>query len=271
MLIDWFTVGAQALNFVILVWLMRRFLYKPVLKAIDAREKKIAAELADAAAKEAEAKKERDAFQHKNDEIDQQRGALLEKATNEAKAERQRLLEEARKAAQALHEKRQEALRSDARNLNQAIARRTQEEVFAIARKALADLATASLEERMTAVFIDRLRDMNGEAKAKLADAIKKTSDPVIVRTAFELPVAQRATIQDAVNGAFSANVHIQFETTPELVSGISLSTNGHKVGWSIADYLGSLEKGIGELLPKPQPKPNGGAQPRGVGETKHP
>ena len=46
MLIDWFTVGAQALNFLILVWLMKHFLYQPILHAIDAREKKIAAELA---------------------------------------------------------------------------------------------------------------------------------------------------------------------------------------------------------------------------------
>jgi len=57
MLIDWFTVGAQALNFLILVWLMRRYLYKPIINAIDAREKRIAAELADAAAKQAEAQK----------------------------------------------------------------------------------------------------------------------------------------------------------------------------------------------------------------------
>ena len=48
MLIDWFTVAAQALNFLILVWLMKRFLYKPILNAIDAREKLIAKELADA-------------------------------------------------------------------------------------------------------------------------------------------------------------------------------------------------------------------------------
>ena len=47
MLIDWFTVGAQALNFAILVWLLKRFLYKPILNAIDARESRIAAQLAD--------------------------------------------------------------------------------------------------------------------------------------------------------------------------------------------------------------------------------
>ena len=84
MLIDWFTVGAQALNFLILVWLLRRFLYKPILHAIDAREKRIATELADADAKKAEAQRERDEFQHKNEEFDQQRAALLRQATDEA-------------------------------------------------------------------------------------------------------------------------------------------------------------------------------------------
>ena len=68
--------------------------------------------------------KERDEFQHKNEEFDQQRAALLNQATDEAKAERQRLLDAARQAADALSAKRQEALRSEAQNLNQAITRR---------------------------------------------------------------------------------------------------------------------------------------------------
>src|SRR5271167_4252962 len=113
MLIDWFTVGAQALNFIILVWLLKRFLYKPILNAVDAREKRIAAELADADAKKAEAQKERDEFLHKNEEFDQQHAALLSKATDEAKAERQRLLDEARKAVDALSSQRRESLRND--------------------------------------------------------------------------------------------------------------------------------------------------------------
>src|SRR5580658_6844655 len=99
MLIDWFTVAAQALNFLILVWLMKRYLYKPILDAIDAREKLVAAELAEAAAKKAEAQKDRDEFQRKNQEFEQQRAALLSKVTDEAKAESLRLLDEARKAA----------------------------------------------------------------------------------------------------------------------------------------------------------------------------
>ena len=259
MLIDWFTVGAQALNFLILVWLMKRFLYQPILHAIDAREKRIAAKLADAAAKKAEAQKERDEFQHKNEEFDQQRAALLSKATEEAKIERQRLLDEARKVADALTAKRQETLISDARNLSKALSRQTQDEVFAIARKTLTDLAGASLEAHMVDVFIDRLRSMPDEAKMAFAKALKTASDQALLRSAFDLPAAQHKTMQKAINDTFSADIHIRFESAPDMISGIELSANGQKLAWSIADYLASLEQSVGELLKekdKPEAKP---------------
>jgi F-type H+-transporting ATPase subunit b len=265
MLLDWFTIGAQALNFLILVWLMKRFLYKPILNAIDAREKLIAKELADADTKKSEAQKERDEFQKKNEEFDQQRATLLTKATDEAKAERLRLIEEARKAADALSAKRQESLINDANNLNQTISRLTQKEVFAITRKALTDLATTSLEERMGEVFDRRLRELNGQAKNVLGEALKKNSEPALIRSTFDLPAAQRTAIQNALNETFSAEVHIRFETAPDLVSGIEFSANGQTVGWSIADYLASLEKGVGELLKekdKPAPKPEVKVEP---------
>jgi F-type H+-transporting ATPase subunit b len=270
LLIDWFTVGAQALNFVILVWLMRRFLYKPILDAIDARERKIASELADARAKQAEAQKQRAELQHENDELDQQRAELMKKATNEANAEGQRLLQEASQAAEALSKKRQQALETDARDLNQAIARRAQQEVFAIARKALSELATTSLEESMTRVFIERLPEMDAPTKATLAAAVRQSTAPLVLSSAFELAEQQRAVLQDALNRAFSAEVRLRFETAPTLISGIELAYNGHKLAWSIADYLGALEKSVEALVKekaklqaepkteaKPQPKPS--------------
>lgn len=261
MLIDWFTVGAQALNFVILVWLLKRFLYQPILDAIDAREQRIAAELADAATKQAAARKERDEFQHKNEEFGRQRAELMNKATSDAQAERQRLLDAARQAAKALHVKRQETLRNDARSLNKAISRRTQQEVFAIARKTLTDLAGASLEERMSAVFMQRLRAMSGEVKENLATALRAATRPAIVRSAFDLPDSQQGAIRNAVNETFAADISLRFETAPDLVSGIELATDGHKISWSIAEYLTSLEEGVGELL-KAKDKVETQAQP---------
>jgi F-type H+-transporting ATPase subunit b len=248
-MIDWFTICAQALNFLILVWLMQRFLYKPILRAIDAREKRIATALAAADATKADATRDRDEFQRKNEEFDRQRAALMQKATDEATAERQRLLDDARKAADAVSATRQASLRTDVHNLTTAITHRTQQEVFAIARKALTDLATASLEERMSDVFTRRLRAMDAAAKKGLTDALTATPGPAVVRSTFDLPAAQRTAIQTALNETVGADCHIRFETAPDLVSGIELTANGQKVAWSIADYLASMEKDVDDLL----------------------
>ncbi|MEJ1963442.1 MAG: F0F1 ATP synthase subunit delta [Gammaproteobacteria bacterium] len=257
MLIDWFTVGAQALNFVILVWLMKRFLYKPILQAIDTREKRIASQIADADAKKAEALKERDELQHKNEELDGQRAAILGKALGEAQAERQRLMDEARQSADALRAKLQETLTSDARNLNQAILRRTQQEVLAIARKALTDLAGIDLERRMSEVFAGRLRALNGTAKDELASALHTATEPALVRSAFDLPQEQQEVINRALNETFSADIRLRFVTTPDLISGIELTANGQKMAWSLAEYLTSLENAINELLKAEHATPN--------------
>jgi F-type H+-transporting ATPase subunit b len=251
MLIDWFTVGAQVLNFLILVWLLKHFLYKPILNAIDAREKRNASELEDADAKKSEAQKERDDFQNKNKVFDEQRSALLGKAADEAKVERERLLGEAHKDADNLRAVQAAALRNDQKRLGSAITNLAKQEVFGIARKTLADLATVSLEERMGEVFTRRLREMDGKAKALLGAALKSSSEPAIVRSTFDLGANQKAAIQNALNETFSAEIHIRFETSPDLISGIELTTNGQKVAWSIADYLASLGKGVDELLKK--------------------
>lgn len=249
MLIDWFTVGAQMLNFLILVWLLRRFLYKPILQAIDAREKLIAAELADAEAKKTEAKKESADFQRKNEQFEQERNRLLKQAKDEATAEGERLINEARQAADRLTAKHMVMLRIDAHNLAQSISRRTEQEVFAIARKTLMDLAGASLEERMSAVFTQRLRAMDTKAKDELAKALKTSTGPALVRSTFDLPVDQRTAIQNALNETFSADIQIRFETAPDLISGIELTSNGQKVTWSISNYLTWLKASVGTLL----------------------
>ena len=261
MLIDWFTVIAQVINFLILVWLLKRFLYRPILDAIDAREKRIASALADADKTKIEAQKERDEYQHKNEEFDRQRAALLSKATDDAKAERLRLLDTARKDADAVRAKRQEALLSEQQTLSEAITRRARDEVFAITRKTLGDLATTSLEERMGEVFTRRLRELDGKTKETLAAAIMAASEPALLRSAFELPPEQRAAIQNALNETFSAEVNVSFETAPDMVSGIEFSTNGQKLAWSISDYLASLEEGVATLL-KAQPHLDAKAAP---------
>ena len=249
MLIDWFTVGAQVLNFVVLVALMKHFLYQPVLDAIAAREKRIADQIAAAAAKEKQAATEHKTFEDKNTAFDQQRASLLDKATADAKAEGLRLADEAQKAALALAAKHEHALAKQAAYLQQTIASRAAHEVFAVARKTLNDLANADLESRMVEVFTQRLRELPGSAKEQLAAALKPGAEPALVRSHFALPAEQQAAIQDAVNVCFSAVVLLRYETAGDAVCGIELSAGGQKLAWTIDEYLRDLEHEVAALL----------------------
>ncbi|MBQ1784879.1 MAG: F0F1 ATP synthase subunit delta [Gammaproteobacteria bacterium] len=241
--IDWFTVGAQLLNFIILVWLMKRFLYQPVLNAIAAREHKIAAELAAAAASQAKAQQQQQEFEQKNLGFEQQRDSLLRQATDAAKAEGERLLAEGRQAADAASAVRATALQRDSDLLHAEIVRHTQQQVLAIARRVLADLADVSLEQQLCAVFIQRLHGLDATALATLGNALKATSaaDPALLRSAFDLPAQQQAAIQAALEERFGQPVALKVETAPELIGGLELSAQGQKLAWTIADYLDQL------------------------------
>lgn len=249
MLIDWFTVIAQVINFLILVWLLKRFLYRPILDAIDAREKRIAAKIADANAKETEAQKQRDEYQHKNEVFDRERTAYMNQVVETAKIERAQLLDAARQDSEDLRARLQQALRNEQHSLNEDISRRAREEVFAIASKTLSDLAGTSLEERMTEIFLDRLRALNPAQITEWKSAFNSSPTPLRVRTAFKLPAQQRTAIETAITQLLATQQQIEFDIVPDLVSGIEISANGQKIAWSIADYLDALASSVDKLL----------------------
>lgn len=256
MLINWFTVIAQMINFLILVWLLKRFLYKPILKAIDEREKRIASQIEDAEKKDADAKKEKEEFQKKNDMFDIERNDLMKKAVEETKMEKVRLLEEASKEASVLREKLEKMLKEEHENIGDEIARKTKKEVFTIARKALKELADSNLEDQMVNVFIKRLKELDKDQETKLIAAFESSDKPIIVRSTFELTASQHAEIKKSIKGALGHSSKFQFEITPKLISGIEMNTNGYKVAWSISEYLATVEKSIDEIINSKSNKP---------------
>jgi F-type H+-transporting ATPase subunit b len=256
MLIDWFTVAAQVINFLILVWLLRRFLYQPVLNAIDEREKHIAAQLQDADKKKAEALKEQAEFQHKNEELDHQRVALLADATTAAKTEREKLIAAARQDAEALHAKLEKATHDEFENLNKAVGTLAQKEALSIARKTLTDLAGVNLEQSMAETFGHHLQDLDEKSRTQFQELLRVSQAPV-VRSAFALSDPQKATITTALKPFIGEGIQIAFETKPELIAGIELIANGQKIAWSISDYLGDLSDALDALLEsKSRPAP---------------
>ncbi len=245
MSINWFTVIAQVINFLILVWLLKRFLYKPILNAIDEREKRIAAQIKDADDKKAVAEKEQADFKKRNEDFDAQKKDLTDKAVADANAQKDKLVEDAKNEANTLRSNLEKEIKEKQESDMLTNADKTQQQVFAITKKALKEMASSSLEEQSVNTFIKRLLSLNGDEKQQLITSFKSKADSILVKSAFDLPAAQQAAINDAVNEALETKAQLQFTTSPELISGIELTTNGYKLAWSFAEYLQSLQNNI--------------------------
>jgi F-type H+-transporting ATPase subunit b len=256
--INWFTVIAQVINFLLLVWLLKKFLYKPILNAIDEREKKIRDKLKDADAQKAAAQKEQDDFKKQQEDFDQQKKALMDKAVADANTQKQQLMDAAKTEADNMRTNMEKAAKEKQENDNNEMSEKIQQQVFAITRKALADIASISLEEQSANTFNKHLKELKDDEKKQFIDAFKSNSNAILVRSAFDLPAKQQDEINDAVNVLLSADTQLQFKTTPGIISGIELSTNGYKFSWSISEYLSSLEQNISATMKentKPEPE----------------
>ncbi|MDD3391211.1 MAG: F0F1 ATP synthase subunit B [Synergistales bacterium] len=247
--IDWFTVTAQAINFLLLVWLMKRFLYKPVLRAIDAREKRIEEQLSDAKAQKMAAQKEKEEFQRKNEIFDQERTELMNAAVEKAKNEKTHLLEEARSSAETLRAKWREGLEKDASRLEEDFQKRVRKDVFFIVRKTLSDLAGEELESKIIDLFLLRLGKMDEKERKSLAPKTMGPDSSVQLRTAFSLTEEQRNTIGQEVKKLFSLKEEPKFTVEKDLVAGIELAVSGQKISWTIDDYLLSLRESVEDVM----------------------
>jgi F-type H+-transporting ATPase subunit b len=253
MLIDWFTVAAQMVNFLILLWLLKRVLYEPVLKAIDEREKKIAAELKHAASTEEEAARQKSEWQKKNDDFEQQRTGMMRKVEEEVETKRTELVDNARKEYEILHAKLLDSLQREQFDREEEAVRRIRSEIFSIAGTLLRNLADETLEQRVVEGFCRRLREAGEEEIGEMKTAMSEKGGPIL-RSAFVLEPGLQDKISAATRAVFSFDSPISFETSDELGCGIELCVNGRCISWNIDAGLNALRKASEESDRKQMP-----------------
>lgn len=246
MLIDWFTVLAQIVNFLILVFLLHRFLYNPILNAMAQREQRIADDLEAAERKRREAREEIESYQQKKAELDEKRQELLRQAEEDAEEKRRDLLQKARTETEEIRTRWQRAIEQEKESFLADLRRRVSQETYRIIRSALADMADVALEERIVTVFLERLSELPDSEQEALAN---ETADSWKVNSAFDLPAEQQEEIRQVVEEVVGHNGRLHFNTQPDLIAGIELVAAGHKVAWSLDSYLDNLEEALSDLL----------------------
>jgi F-type H+-transporting ATPase subunit b len=248
MQLDWFTTAAQIVNFLILVALLKRFLYGPIIRAMDSREAHIAARLHEAEAKHVQAEQQTALYHDRLHQLQETRDTMLAQSREDAETQRQQILDHARQEAQQAQMRWRDTLRQEQAAFLQDLRQHVGQQICDAARHALADLAHTDLETAVIHVFLKRLRELSDEARRTLAAAAHQTRS-VVVRSAFPLPLEAQQTLMHAVHDQLSADVEVEFATQPALLCGIELETHGQKVSWHLTQYVNSLEERVAAML----------------------
>jgi F-type H+-transporting ATPase subunit b len=220
--LDWWTLGLQTVNFAVLVWLLNRFLYKPVLRVVDARRGEIERRSAEAAKAESEAAARRAALDGERAGMAAEREALLKQAASQAEeiaktrraqaeSEAGRLVDAARKSLAAERAAARIEARRVAIDLGAEIARRCLAEIPASQRS---EMWLQRVEGKLAVLAKPDLEDI----RASLAK-----NGVVTVATALPMPAAEAEIWRSRLRTALGEAVDVAFETDPALVGGVEL------------------------------------------------
>lgn len=243
MQIDWLTVVAQIVNFLILVALLKRFLYRPVLDAMDRREQRIGQQLREAEAREAEADARARRFQEQTDDLQKREQEILEQARDAADREGRDRLQAARTEVEHQRERWRAQLEQEWEDLQRTLGARLGGAVTAAMTRALTDLADADLERAIARAFCRRLDDLGDEDRQAIADG----DGPIEIATAFAPDDDTRGLLAGAVRRHFGREA--RFVRADDLIVGIELRVRGWKMSWTLAAYVRDIEVDLADAL----------------------
>ena len=247
--IDWFVFFAQIVNFLILVFILKHFLYGRIIQAMDDREAKIVSRYEEAGRLQKEAQEAAAESEKKNQSMTDMAQEMLNKARDEAENTRQEMTRKAREEVDQVQMRWYEALESEKKTFLENLSARAGTYVYDTIRRILQDLADAELEDKIVNVFIRLISQADKETLSVLKQSAIIAGTGITIRSAFELSPGQQAAIQEALRPYIAEELEIIYETTHKAVAGIEMTIHGHKISWSINDYISSLEKSFSRLL----------------------
>lgn len=243
MLIDWFTIAAQIINFLILVFLLHRFLYKPIVKTITSRQQEMEHRWQETEKEKESAKAEANSYQQKQQELEEKQQHIMAQAQTEAEQKYHELVEQAHQDVEQKRNAWQKSLEQEKVQFFDGFREKITQQVYKITRHILADLADASLEQQIINQFIERLQTLSEQEREKLTQSLKTTENGLIVRSHFEIPSQSRDRLINSLQQTqIYQDNNLQFITTSDLICGIELQASDYKIAWHLKNYVEDLD-----------------------------
>ena len=247
--ISWVTVAAQIVNFLILVWLLHKFLYGPIVKAMAQREEQIRKRKAEAEAEKEAAAKARQALDAARAQLAMDREMLLAEARAEAEKVRRGLEAEARGETDAMRRAWFDQLATEQDEFLADIREKGAEAIVDVCRTALRALADENLEQKIITAFSEKLESIPATSREKIMTAVRRHGGEVKIESAFPLAVEDQLRIAESLHRVLDPAVGVGFEEADDLVAGIRLHADSQIVEWSFNSYLDQLAGRLDEAL----------------------
>ncbi len=222
MRIDWWTLLLQATNFLVLVWLLQHFLYRPVQGIIAQRQRRTESVVAEANTAKAAAEQLRAELEQQRGAIAKERDQALEQAHASAKADAQRLLERARTDAEKRLGEERQRLGQERIEAAEALRQETIELAMTVARRLLADAGAPGLDAPFLDRLVTRLQSLGEPERREL---VGQLADGVALQlvTAEPLEPAAREAVRKQLQAALGADTVVEFAADPKLIAGAEL------------------------------------------------
>jgi F-type H+-transporting ATPase subunit b len=247
--IDWITVAAQIANFLVLVWLLQRFLYRPITRAMARREEEIEKRLAEAKEARKDAEDEAETLRGKQSDLEDEKDQILDDARQEAQSLRERLEEDIREDMEVRRETWRSHLEEERAGFASTLQRRAGHQVIAITEQMLHEYARADLAGELANGFIARLENLEDERRDKLSQAASHSHDPAVVESSITLKSGVRGKITRAVHEVLKTDIDIDYRQNEDLVLGVRLTIGEQTLEWSAARHLKRLEGALDEAI----------------------
>ena len=248
--IDWVTMAAQIVNFLVLVWLLKRFLYKPITSAMARREAAIKARLDEAARMKTEADKRAADLAREHQELEARRQSLLTEARGEADALKRTLTAEARSEVEEKRKAWHDELSQGRAEFLATISNEATSGFQRLAGDALHDLADESLTDRFALALARRLADLPKPDAARMSEAIAGNGGRLVVEAPAEIPAASRKKLDAAIHATLGKSVKIDYAPPQMELTGIRLRAHGETIEWTLGDYVARYAQKLADAFP---------------------
>lgn len=249
MQIDWLTVAAQIVNFLVLVWLLQRFLYKPITNAMRRREERISSRLAEAKAAREEAEEEARTFRQKQQELEAGKDDILDKTRAEADDLRERLEAEIREDMEEKRADWQDHLEEERDAFVATLQRQAGQRLIEITERVLADFADTDIAERVVATFAEHLKALDEETREEMVKAASGQEASALVQSGTKLDGTAKGRITRTIHEILSTDIDIEYREDRDMVFGVRLTIGDYTVEWSAMRYLKRLGVELAEII----------------------